>query len=162
MSRLQAMLAGALLAGSSPVEATSAETVVKGFLSDVRSGKKPEAAASYLAPQVLAHQMTSEGVQTVVRTPQNYTQHVRDFLVLFGSFELTIEELISTNDRVFVRWRQTGCHCRSIAGETPTGRALVEITSVVYRIADSRIVEYWLQTDRKGLETQLERLKGAR
>ena len=162
MSRLQFALAWALLAGSSPVEATCAEAVVKGFLSEVRSGKKPDAAANYLAEQVLAHQMTSEGVQTVVRTPKNYAQHVRDFLRLFGSFELTIEEVISANDRVFVRWRQTGCHCGSIDGETPTGRPLVEIASVVYRVADSRIVEYWLQTDRKGFETQLERLRSGR
>ena len=66
-----------------------------------------------------------------------------------------IEELIAAGDRVFVRWRQTGRHLGSIDGETPSGCPLVELTSAVYRVKGGRIVEYWIQMDRKGLELQL-------
>ena len=142
--------------------ANSPETVVRAFLADIRSGKDPDAAARYFAPQVRAHQMTAEGIQTVVRTPADYARHVREFLDLFGRYRLTVEEVLPAGDKVFVRWRQDGCHCGSVAGESPTGRPLVEITSVVYRVQDTRIAEYWLQTDRKGLELQLERLGGRR
>ena len=66
-----------------------------------------------------------------------------------------IEELIAAGDRVFVRWRQAGRHLGSIDGETPSGCPLVELTSAVYRVNGGRIVEYWIQMDRKGLELQL-------
>ena len=151
-------LAAAFLGNSPQPDSQSPERVVRAFLSEVRSGRNPDAAAQYFAPQVQAHQMTSEGGQTVIRTPKDYARHVREFLALFGRFQFTVEEVIPAADKVFVRWRQLGCHCGSIAGEKPTGKPLVEITSVVYRVRDSRIVEYWLQTDRKGLELQRERL----
>ena len=146
----------ALTSGTSVEARTPAETVRK-FISDVRSARNPDLASEYMAAEVRAHQLAAEGVTTIVRTPDNYAQHVRDFRRLFGDFRVQVEELISDGDKVFVRWRQEGCHCGSLAGETPTGKPLIEITSVVYRIEGSRIVEYWLQTDRKGLEVQLER-----
>jgi predicted ester cyclase len=103
--------------------------------------------------------MTAEGTTTVMRTPEDYAAHVREFLTLFGPFVLKVEEVLASGDRVFVRWRQEGRHLQSLDGEKPTGAPLIEITSVVYRVEAGRIAEYWLQTDRKGLELQLERLK---
>ena len=137
---------------SSPADA---ETVVRGFLRDVRAGRDPDAASKYFAPTVAAHQIQSEGVSTVQRTPGEYAAHVREFLATYGAYTFEIEELIAAGDRVFVRWRQTGRHLVSIASEPPSGRQLVELTSAVYRVSGGRIVEYWIQTDRKGLELQL-------
>jgi len=133
--------------------------VVSGFLRDVRSGRDPDAAARYFATTVQAHQVASEGETTVARTPADYAAHVRDFVAAFGPYKFEVEEILASGDRVFVRWRQTGWHRRTLAGERPTGKSLTEITSVVYRVEGGRIREYWLQTDRKGLELQLERLE---
>lgn len=132
-----------------------AETVVRGFLHDVRAGRDPAAVTRYFAETVAAHQIQSEGVTTVQRTPIEYAAHVREFLAIYGAYTFEIEELIAAGDRVFVRWRQTGRHLGSIDGETPSGRPLVELTSAVYRVNGGRIVEYWIQMDRKGLELQL-------
>lgn len=132
-----------------------AETVVRGFLHDVRAGRDPAAVTRYFAETVAAHQIQSEGVTTVRRTPIEYAAHVREFLDIYGAYAFEIEELIAADDRVFVRWRQTGRHLGSIDGETPSGRPLVELTSAVYRVNGGRIVEYWIQMDRKGLELQL-------
>ena len=150
------LLAAALLLATAAAP-PDPESVVRGFLADVRSGRDPDAAARYFAPQVRAHQVTAEGPTTVVRTPADYAAHVREFLVAFGPFTLTVEDLFASGDRVFVRWRQEGHHRASLSGEPPTGAPLTELTSVVYRIERGHIVEYWLQTDRKGLELQLER-----
>ncbi len=144
-----------VMAGAAPLNAETPATIVRAFLSEVRTGKDPDSAHKYFTPKVLAHQLTSEGVTTLVRTPDDYAAHVRDFRRLFGEFRFQVEELIADGDKVFVRWRQEGCHCAPIAGEKPTGKPLIEITSVVYRVRGSRIVEYWLQTDRKGLEVQI-------
>jgi predicted ester cyclase len=138
-----------------PADRADAETVVRGFLRDVRAGRDPDAASRYFAESVAAHQVQSEGVTTVQRTPREYATHVREFLATYGNYTFEIEELIAVGDRVFVRWKQTGRHLRSINGETPSGRPLIELASVVYRVAGGRIVEYWIQIDRKGLELQL-------
>ncbi|TFI59883.1 ester cyclase [Sphingomonas parva] len=131
--------------------------VVRGFVRDVRSGAHPELADRYMAAAVAAHQIVSESEVTVVRTPADYSEHVRDFRRMFGHFELRIEEMIADGDRVYVRWHQTGHHLASLDGEQPTGKTLIEVSSAVYRVSAGRIVEYWIQTDRKGLELQLAR-----
>ncbi len=156
---LCATIAAAACLAALPMPAASAprdaSAVVRGFLVDVRSGRDPDAVHRYFAAQVAAHQLISEKDATVVRTPDDYAAHVREFLALFGAFDFTIEELIGEGDRVYARWRQTGRHRGSFEGERPTGAPLVEIGSAVYRVHDGRIVEYWIQTDRKGLEAQL-------
>jgi predicted ester cyclase len=158
--RLGLFTAAALLLSPANVRAEEGSnsdpaTVVQGFLDQVRSGRNPDAAARYFAPKVEAHQVTSEGETTVVRTPAEYAAHVREFIALFGKFDFQVVERLAQGARVYVRWRQTGRHLGSIRGEAPTAKTLVDISSAVYRVEGGRIVEYWIQTDRKGLDLQL-------
>src|SRR5579884_2017810 len=103
--------------------------VVKGFIDIVRSGKDPERAAEFLATSVKAHQMNAEKAETVVRSPRDYSDHVREFLRLYGPFEFEITELLADGDKVYVRWKQTGRHLSEIDGFAPTGKPLIEIAS---------------------------------
>lgn len=135
----------------------TAKEVVKGFLVEVRSGLHPEKAGQYMADTVLAHQVNSDNPVTVRRTPANYTAHVNEFLSLFGRFEFRVTELLADGEKVFARWEQRGVHLSQIDGYAPTGLPLIEYTSAVYRVEKGKIVEYWLQTDRAGMETQLKR-----
>ncbi|HYH15698.1 MAG TPA: ester cyclase, partial [Flavisolibacter sp.] len=134
-----------------------ASEVVRLFLNEVRTGLHPEKAKEYMADTVLAHQVNSEGPSTVKRTPQNYTDHVNSFLQLFGRYHFEILEMISQGDKVYVRWKQTGKHMQEIDGYKPTGLELIEYTSAVYRVENSKIVEYWIQMDRLGIDEQLKR-----
>ena len=136
---------------------TEPAAVVRTFFDVVRSGCDPDGAAAFMAPRVVAHQLTSEGEGTVERTPAEYAAHVREMLAAYGQFRLELTEVLADGDRVYVRWRQTGIHRREIDGFVPTGLPLVEIASAVYRVAEGRIAEYWIQIDREGLRTQLER-----
>lgn len=96
-----------------------------------------------MAPQVQSHQVQSEREETLTRTPEDYAAHVRELQRAFGPFTFT--------------WQQMGHHIQSLNGEAPTGAELIELTSVVYRVAGEKIVEYWLQTDQKGMDLQLEK-----
>lgn len=157
------MISAALALGAAaPSPARTPESLVREFMEVVRSGRDPDAVSRYFAPRVQAHQVTSEGEATVARSPSEYAAHVREFKQAFGDYRFTVEELIAQEDRVYVRWRQQGVHAGSITGEAPTGAALTEIGSAVYRVAGDRIVEYWIQLDRKGLEMQLERAAAKR
>jgi len=145
--------AEAKLAGSPP--AATPKAVVQGFLQDVRAGAHPERAADYLAAQVIAHQLNAEAPAEVLRTPADYEQHVGEFKQTYGNFDFEVTELIAEGDRVYARWRQSGCHVGAVGDYTPTRRKVVELASAVYRVAEGRIVEYWIQIDRQGIDAQL-------
>ena len=69
------------------------------------------------------------------------------------TFDIT--ELNGQDDKVYVRWKQTGTHIGEVDGYKPTGKELVEFASCVYRVQNHKIVEYWVQGDRLGFELQL-------
>lgn len=131
--------------------------IVRQFFEKVRSGLAPDTANLYMAEQVLAHQMTAENETTVRRTPANYADHVREMIAAYGVFHLEVQELIAQDDRVYVRWKQTGTHIGEVDGFPPTGQTVIEIASAVYRIENERIVEYWIQIDREGIRLQFQR-----
>lgn len=142
-----------------PMTTTQAsEKIVRAFLQTVRAGKDPDAAGQYLAGNVLAHQLNAENMTTVERTPQNYADHVREFLKTYGPYAFEITELIAQDDKVYARWKQTGKHLAEIDGHPATGGPLVELASAVYRLEHGKIVEYWIQIDRLGFERQLQNL----
>jgi predicted ester cyclase len=137
-------------------QTTSNREIVKQFLEQVRSGKYPERAFLFMAETVSAHQMNSENQAIVKRTPQNYADHIREFLKMYGNYSFEITELLADGDKVYVRWLQVGKHLAEVDGYAPTGKPLMEIASCVYRLAGGKIVEYWVQADRLGFEKQLE------
>ena len=61
------------------------------------------------------------------------------------------------DDKVFVRWKQTGTHLATIDGYKPTGLPLTDFGSAVYLIQDGKITEYWILLDRFGLDVQLKK-----
>ncbi|WP_367867756.1 Rid family detoxifying hydrolase [Pedobacter sp. WC2423] len=129
--------------------------LIRRFLEEVRSGKNPDRAGLYMADTLLAHQLNAEAETTVTRTPQNYAEHVKEFLTLYGNFHFEITEIIAEGDRVYVRWKQTGKHLATIDGHPATGKPIIEIASAVYRLENGKIKEYWIQIDRLGFEKQL-------
>ncbi len=133
--------------------------IVQQFLEQVRSGEQPSNALFFMADTILAHQMNAEEQTTVTRTPQNYSDHVHEFLKMYGAFSFKVTELIADDDKVYARWEQTGKHLSEIDGHPATGKPLTEIASCVYRLEKGKIVEYWIQIDRFGFEKQLQQNK---
>ncbi|MGE7115145.1 ester cyclase [Lysinibacillus sp. NPDC047702] len=135
------------------------EQIVKQFFEEVRSGNNPDYATELMADQVLAHQVISEEELTVIRTPRDYADHVREMLEAYGDFSLEIQEFLVQGNKVYVRWKQVGTHVGEVDGFQPTGLLVIEIASAIYRIEDEKIAEYWIQIDRAGIENQLNRNK---
>jgi len=132
----------------------STEKTVRNFLEIVRSGKSPERASDFMADTVEAHQLNAEHPEVVTRTPENYTQHIKEFINSYGHYQFEITELIASNDKVYARWKQTGNQIGDADEFKSTGLPVTEIGSAVYRVAGGKIVEYWIQIDRKGTEIQ--------
>lgn len=138
----------------------SAGSAVARFLATVRQSGDPQEAASVLAPRVRAHQVTSHGSTSIVRSYEEYAAHVREQLEIFGPFTFEITEVLEQGDRVFVRWVQRGHHLRNFDGTPGTGRPITDVASAVYRVEGGLIAEYWIQLDTYGLVRQLEALGG--
>ncbi|MFF2793996.1 ester cyclase [Lysinibacillus xylanilyticus] len=135
------------------------EQIVKKFFEEVRSGNNPDYATELMADQVLAHQVISEEESTVLRTPTDYADHVKEMVEAYGDFLLEIQEFMVQGNKVYVRWKQVGTHVGEVDGFQPTSLPVIEIASAVYRIEEEKIVEYWIQIDRAGIEKQLNRNK---
>ncbi|PEV95290.1 polyketide cyclase [Bacillus cereus] len=135
------------------------EQIVRKFFEEVRSGNNPDYSNQLMAEKVLAHQIVSEEEQTVCRTPEDYAEHVREMIEVYGNFSLEIQELLVQGSKVYVRWKQVGMHVGEIDGYQPTGLPIIQIASAVYRVEDGKIAEYWIQIDRSGIQNQLERNK---
>lgn len=132
------------------------EQIVREFFKEVRSGNNPDYSDQFMAEQVLAHQIVSEEEQTVVRTPKDYAEHVREMTEAYGDFSLEIQEFLVDRNKVYVRWKQKGTHVGEIDGYQPTGLPIIQMASGVYRIENEKISEYWIQIDRLGTHKQLE------
>ncbi|KMY32410.1 polyketide cyclase [Lysinibacillus xylanilyticus] len=135
------------------------EQIVKKFFEEVRSGNNPDYATELMADRVLAHQVISEEESTVLRTPTDYADHVKEMVEAYGDFSLEIQEFMVQVNKVYVRWKQLGTHVGEVDGFQPTSLPVIEIASAVYRIEEEKIVEYWIQIDRAGIEKQLNRNK---
>jgi predicted ester cyclase len=86
-----------------------------------------------------------EGVKETIRTLRSW----------FSDFELTIVDVVATEDTVWIRNRATGINTGSVMGRPPTGRAF-DITVVdIVRFADGKIVEHWGVPDQLGMLIQL-------
>jgi predicted ester cyclase len=63
----------------------------------------------------------------------------------------TIDDVVAEGDRVAVRYTARGTHTGELFGAAPIGRA-VTITGIeIYRLAGSRIAEYWGEADMSAL-----------
>jgi len=67
----------------------------------------------------------------------------------------SLEEVIASGDKVFVRVANQGRHIKTAFGIEPTGKATSMALLEIYRFEDGKIAERWVVADMLGLMTQL-------
>lgn len=77
------------------------------------------------------------------------------YLEAFPDLHVSLDELISEGDRVFLRSTMTGTHDGEYKGIPATGRHVAAEAAEVFRIADGKFVGYWCMTNVAGLMRQL-------
>lgn len=83
--------------------------------------------------------------------PEDVKEFVRDLHGGFPDFHVQIEDLIAEKDKVAVRWRTTNqTHAGWYRGVPPTGRQLTMTGVHIFRFADGRLRETWLEIDALG------------
>jgi predicted ester cyclase len=67
----------------------------------------------------------------------------------------TPEDIIAEGDKVAARFLSQPTHSRTAFGIPPTGKQVTYTSMVIYRIADGKIVEDWVEHDFLGLLQQM-------
>lgn len=88
--------------------------------------------------------------------PEEVKEHVVTMLrTAFPDLHQSIEDLIAEGDKVVVRSTFRGTHQGLFAGRAPTGKRF-EMTSIeIFRLADGKIAEHWINVDMLGMMQQL-------
>ena len=62
-----------------------------------------------------------------------------------------VEDIIVTEEKAVARWTSSGTHLGPYFGAPPTGKQLSTSGITIFRIADGKIVEEWIESDMLGL-----------
>jgi len=82
-------------------------------------------------------------------------QHIADIEAAFPRYELVADDLIVDGDKVVLRFSWRGTHQGAFMGIPATGRKIDVPGIIIYRLADNKIVEHWMQIDSAALMQQL-------
>jgi steroid delta-isomerase-like uncharacterized protein len=67
----------------------------------------------------------------------------------------TIEDVVGEDDRVVVRWTNSGTHVGEFAGIPATGKSFTISGIDIYRVVDGRLCEHWHVVDQLSMLGQL-------
>jgi steroid delta-isomerase-like uncharacterized protein len=73
----------------------------------------------------------------------------------FPDLHITVEDCLAEDDRVAARWTANGTHTGEFMGFPPSNRKVMIKGMSMYRIADGKIVEGWLNEDSLGILQQI-------
>jgi steroid delta-isomerase-like uncharacterized protein len=81
--------------------------------------------------------------------------YVSFYRTAFPDIQDSVEEIVAEGDKVVVRWSSRGTHQGEFMGVAPTGRVVAFTGMRLFRIAESKIAESWVNIDERGLQEQL-------
>jgi predicted ester cyclase len=87
--------------------------------------------------------------------PEGFRQVVAMFRTAFPDLHVTFEEDFADGDVVIHRGYVTGTHQGEFQGIPPTGKQVKMKTLDIWRVANGKAVENWVQMDMLGLMQQL-------
>jgi predicted ester cyclase len=88
-------------------------------------------------------------------TDESLKQHIAFFEAAFPGYQLSTDDLVAEGDKVTLRSTFSGTHKGELMGIAPTGKQVNAGLIIIYRIANGKIVEHWMQADVLGILQQL-------
>ena len=88
-------------------------------------------------------------------TDEELKHHIAFYEAAFPNYELIAEDLVAEGDKVVVRSTFRGTHKGDLMGIAPTGKQVTMPLILIYRLANDKIVEHWMQADALGMMQQL-------
>lgn len=128
------------------------EAVVRRLIDEVWNGGRVEALEELVSPEYVRH---DPALPQTAHGPSGLADNVRLYREAFPDLNIEIEELVSTNDTVTMRWRAGGTHRGELMGIQPTARRVVVSGLSFLRLRDGKLVREFLEWDQAGMLRQL-------
>jgi steroid delta-isomerase-like uncharacterized protein len=108
-----------------------------------------------VAADALNHDPALPAQMRNLRGPEALKRVVTMYRAAFPDLRMTVDDVITTDDKVVLRWHSDGTHRGELAGLAPTG-ARGSVTGIsIDRWQDGKVVEAWAEWDNMGLARQL-------
>jgi steroid delta-isomerase-like uncharacterized protein len=129
------------------------KTLMRRFYEEVMNQKNLAAIDDFLAPTFVNHSalqlgMPGGGIEEV-------KQYVSMILTTFPDLHYTVEDMIAEGDKVVARLTVSGTQQGAFLGIPSTGKHATITDIEIFRIANGKAVENWVQADFLGLLQQL-------
>jgi predicted ester cyclase len=102
-------------------------------------------------PNYVGHIPAFPPVQVIEGLQQVFSTYLTAFLDMTG----TIEDLIAEGDKVAARLNFRGTHIGPMMGIPPTGKQVTLSAMNIFRVANGKFFEQWVNSDDLGLMQQL-------
>jgi steroid delta-isomerase-like uncharacterized protein len=99
-------------------------------------------------PNVIQHDPSSP---VPVTSSEALKQYVGGFLTAFPDMHFTIDDLLAEGDKVLWRFTSQATQTGPLMGIPPSGKHSTTTGMVLFRIADDRIAEVWVNFDTLGM-----------
>ena len=129
------------------------KALVRRFLEQIITHGAEEGATAIndlLAPDFVFHDNSDR-----VRTRDEYLGDYARMKRALSEERLTIRHLFAEGDLVAARFTVDATHSGEFLGHPPTGNRVHPGETVIYRIADGRIAEFWAHSDTLGIFREL-------
>lgn len=94
-------------------------------------------------------------MQYIADSDQALLEHITSAESAFPCYELIADDMLAEGDNVAVRFTWRATHQGDFMGIPATGRQIAVPGIIIYRIANGKIAEHWLQMDSNALMQQL-------
>jgi predicted ester cyclase len=112
---------------------------------------KPKVFDELIAPNFVVH----DSPLGTVQGPEGFRQVIETFRKSFPDLHVKFEQELADGDYVIHRGYVTGTHKGEFQGMAPTGKKFNIKTLDIWRVANGKAVENWVQMDMLGLMQQL-------
>ncbi|MBM3804982.1 MAG: ester cyclase [Acidimicrobiia bacterium] len=133
---------------------TNVKELVRRFRDELWNEGNLKVADEIIAPNCLYH--IYDPITPFAGTgPERAMKSVVMFRAAFPDLQMTIEDLFAEGDRAMARWTCRGTHTGDLLGVSPSRMQVTVAGMDMYRVADGKIQEFWINWDAMGLMQQI-------
>ncbi|MCG6871566.1 MAG: ester cyclase [Gammaproteobacteria bacterium] len=124
------------------------ETIALEYIEQVWNQRKLDFADTVIAPDYVNHSVGYSG-------PEGIKEDLANIQAVFPDAHWSVEDSFAHGDRVAVRFVFRGTHQGTFMGIPATAKAVVVPAITIFRVAERRIAEEWVNLDFYGMLRQL-------
>lgn len=125
--------------------------IVRQALTEIWQNGNVDKIAKFYMPDFVNHTLGANQVQSLELEKQS----VIKFRTAFSNFQVIIEDLLVSDDKVILRGGWQGIHTGKFRDIAPTGKQVTVSEIAIFRLVDGKIAEIWANSDTLGLLRQL-------